>query len=223
MSAGIIHEINNPLNYATSALHLLKMKKDRIPEEDRAKYVETVTDIEEGVGRVQRIVSDLRTFSHPKSGGGTDLIELEEVVSTALRFLSHEVKDKVKVDLKIPKDQQVMADRNKLIHVFVNLFQNSVDAMLEKKFQDEEPLLTIESRPQDHKVLMSVRDNGTGIDQENLDKIFDPFFTTKDVGQGMGLGLSICYKILQEQGGNISVKSEKGKFTEFVLEIPTKA
>ena len=70
LSAGIIHEINNPLNYAAQALYLLKTRKDRIPEGDRAKYVEIVSDIEEGVGRVQRIVSDLRTFSHPHMGGG---------------------------------------------------------------------------------------------------------------------------------------------------------
>jgi C4-dicarboxylate-specific signal transduction histidine kinase len=222
LSAGIIHEINNPLNYANSALHVLKMKKDRIPLEDREKYGEVVADIEEGIGRVQRIVSDLRTFSHPKFGGGTDLIELEEVVSTALRFLSHELKDKVKVDLRIPKDQQVLADRNTLIHVFVNLFQNALDALNEKEFSQEEPQLTIQSRVEGGKVLMSVRDNGTGIAPENLDKIFDPFFTTKDVGQGMGLGLSLCYRILGEQGGRIAVTSEQGKFTQFDLEIPAK-
>jgi signal transduction histidine kinase len=222
LSAGIIHEINNPLNYAHSALHVLKMKKDRLPPEDREKYSEVVGDIEEGIGRVQRIVSDLRTFTHPKFGGAVDLIELEETVSTALRFLSHELKDKIKVDLKIPKDQQVLADRNKLVHVFVNLLQNAVDALNEKKFMGEEPSLEIQSREKDGKVLVSVRDNGAGIAPENLDKIFDPFFTTKDVGQGMGLGLSLCYKILEDQGGRITAKSEQGKFTEFDLEIPAK-
>ena len=71
--------------------------------------------------------------------------------------------------------------------------------------------------------ILSVRDNGTGIDPKHLDKIFDPFFTTKDVGEGMGLGLSICYSIVQEYGGKISVKTEPGKFCEFTLEFPVKA
>ncbi len=223
LSAGIIHEINNPLNYAAQALYLLKTKKDRIPEEDRAKYVEIVSDIEEGVGRVQRIVSDLRTFSHPHMGGGTDLIELEEVVSTALRLLGHELNDGIQLEVNVPKEEQVQADRNKLIHVLVNLLQNSMDALKEKKFEDgEKPLLSIRSQADESKVWVSIQDNGTGIDPENMNKIFDPFFTTKDVGQGMGLGLSICYRIMNEQGGNISVKSEKGKFTEFTLELPVK-
>ncbi len=222
LSAGIIHEINNPLNYANSALHVLKMKKDRMPQEDREKYQEVVGDIEDGIGRVQRIVSDLRTFTHPKFDAAAELIELEETVSTALRFLSHELKDKIRVDLKIPKHQQVLADRNKLVHVFVNLFQNALDALKEKKFSGEEPCLAIQSRAEGDRILVSVRDNGAGIAPENLGKIFDPFFTTKDVGQGMGLGLSLCYRILNEQGGRITVKSEPGKFTEFDLEMPTK-
>lgn len=222
LSAGIIHEINNPLNYATQALYLLKTKKDRIPEGDRAKYVEIVSDIEEGVGRVQQIVSDLRTFSHPHLGDGSDLIGLEEVISTALRLLGHELNDRIQLEVDIPKEERVYADRNKLVHVFVNLFQNSVDALKEKKFEGEKPCLSIRSRAKDGKAWVSVRDNGTGIDLENIDKIFDPFFTTKDVGQGMGLGLSICYRIVNEQGGNISVKSEKGKFTEFTLELSVK-
>ena len=70
--------------------------------------------------------------------------------------------------------------------------------------------------------ILSVRDNGTGIDPKHLDKIFDPFFTTKDVGEGMGLGLSICYRIVQEYGGKISVKTEPGKFCEFTLEFPVR-
>ncbi|HEY5039847.1 MAG TPA: response regulator, partial [bacterium] len=222
LSAGIIHEINNPLNYATSALYLLKMKKDLIPEAGRAKYVETVSDIEEGVGRVQRIVSDLRTFTHPHSSG-KDWVNLAEILSTSLRFLSQELKDKIELEVRIPKDQKVMADRNKLIQVFVNLVQNSADALKEKKFGEEKPRISIKSQADNSVVRVYLRDNGAGIAPDDMGKIFDPFFTTKEVGQGMGLGLSICYKIMHEQGGDISVKSEKGKFTEFALELPSKA
>ncbi|HJT25571.1 MAG TPA: response regulator, partial [bacterium] len=221
LSAGIIHEINNPLNYAAQALYLLKTRKERIPEEDRQKYVEIVSDIEDGVGRVQRIVSDLRTFSHPHSGG-KDLIPLHDVISTARQFLSYELKDKLQVEVQVPPDQMVMADRNKMVQVFVNLIQNSVDALRAKDLKEDKPLISIKSHADDGRVRVNLRDNGTGIAPENMDKIFDPFFTTKDVGEGMGLGLSICYKIVREQGGEISVKSEKGQFTEFVLELPSK-
>jgi len=72
------------------------------------------------------------------------------------------------------------------------------------------------------KSILTVRDNGTGIKAEHLDKIFDPFFTTKDVGEGMGLGLSICYRIVQECEGHIAVRTEPGKFCEFALEFPAK-
>jgi signal transduction histidine kinase len=222
MSAGIIHEINNPLNYASAGIHLLKRKADLIPEGDRAKYNETLADIEEGVQRVQHIVSDLRTFTHPHSRG-TDLIELQEAVSTALRLLGHELKDGIKVEIGIPEGERVLADRNKLVQVFVNLIQNSMDAFKGKEFAPGEgPALSIQSRRQDGRVSVAFRDNGKGIDEENLARVFDPFFTTKDVGEGMGLGLSICYRILNEQGGSISVKSEKGKFTEFDLEMPSR-
>lgn len=215
LSAGIIHEINNPLNYANSALHVLKSKKDQLPKEDQEKYGETVADIEDGIGRVQRIVSDLRTFTHPKGADALAAVGLEDVVSTALRFLSHELKDRVQVEVRIPEGQKVMTDRNKLVHVFVNLFQNSADALKDRPGAR----LSVEAAAKDGKVRVKVRDNGTGIDPKDMDKIFDPFFTTKDVGQGMGLGLSLCYRILQEQGGDIRVKSEKGSYTEFELEI----
>ena len=72
------------------------------------------------------------------------------------------------------------------------------------------------------KSILVVRDNGSGIDKEHLDKIFDPFFTTKDVGEGMGLGLAICYRIVQDCDGRIGVRTEPGKFCEFTLEFPAK-
>jgi len=221
LSAGIIHEINNPLNYANSALHLLRKRGELMPETERDKFVEIVSDITDGVGRVQRIVSDLRTFSHPHSGG-KDWFPLKDVVATSLQFLSHELKERVEVTVQVPEEQLVMADRNKLVQVFVNLLQNSTDALKAKDWNGDKPTITIKSRAGAGRVWVAVRDNGMGISPEDMGKIFDPFFTTKDVGEGMGLGLSICYKIVHELGGEITVKSEKGQFTEFVLELPSK-
>ena len=104
-----------------------------------------------------------------------------------------------------------------------NLLQNSLDAMKQKTFADgEKPTIWLESRVENGRSILSVRDNGSGIGAEHLDKIFDPFFTTKDVGEGMGLGLSICYRIVREYEGRISVKTESGKFCEFTLEFPMK-
>src|SRR5205085_12172941 len=109
-----------------------------------------------------------------------------------------------------------------LIQVLVNLLQNSMDALKGKTFEQEKPTIWLESRLEGGKSLLIVRDNGTGIAAESLDKIFDPFFTTKDVGEGMGLGLSICYRIVQDCEGKISVRTEPGKFCEFTLEFPAK-
>ena len=97
-----------------------------------------------------------------------------------------------------------------------------MDALKSKSFNGEAPTIWIEGRVEDRRSILSIRDNGPGISSESLDKIFDPFFTTKDVGQGMGLGLSICYRIVQEYEGRISVKTESGKFCEFALEFPAK-
>jgi signal transduction histidine kinase len=95
-----------------------------------------------------------------------------------------------------------------------------VDALKTKTFDGGNPTITLESRQQNGRSQVIVRDNGPGIPKEHLDKIFDPFFTTKEVGKGMGLGLGICYKIVQECGGNISVRTEPGQFCEFTLDFP---
>jgi two-component system, sensor histidine kinase PhcS len=223
MSAGIIHEINNPLNFATTNLFTLRKKAKYIAPEQKAEYEDILKDVEEGVSRVKNIVSDLRMFTHP-STEELDNVDASEAVASALRFLSNELKDKVIIEQKLPEHQAVHANKNKLIHVFVNLLQNSLDALRSKPFPNgEKPTIWIEGRVENGASCLIVRDNGTGIAGEHLDKIFDPFFTTKEVGAGMGLGLSICYRILHESQGRISVRTEVGKFCEFTLEFPVKA
>ena len=221
MSAGIIHEINNPLNYATTGLFTLRNKGKHLAAEHREEYAEILNDVEEGIKRVKTIVSDLRMFTHPDTES-RDQVEVADVVAAALRFLSNEWKDRVRIEQNIAEHQTIWANKNKLIHVLTNLLQNSIDAFKKKSFEDEKPTIWIDGRIVNGSSLLSIRDNGAGIAAADLDKIFDPFFTTKDVGEGMGLGLSICYRIVQEYEGRILVKTEPGKFCEFTLEFPVK-
>ncbi len=221
MSAGIIHEINNPLNFATTGLFTLRKKGKHLAADQQEEYAEILKDVEDGIKRVKTIVSDLRMFTHPDTES-RDQVEVAEVVSLALRFLSSELKDKVQIRQQLPPQQTVWANKNKLIHVVVNLLQNSLDAFRGKTFEQEQPFISIEGRIDNGRSILVIGDNGNGISPENLDKIFDPFFTTKDVGEGMGLGLSICYRIVQECDGKIAVKTEAGKFCEFTLEFPIK-
>ena len=220
MSAGIIHEINNPLNFATTGIFTLKKKAKHVASEQQEEYNEILKDVEDGITRVKNIVSDLRMFTHPNTDN-LDQVNASEVVASALRFLSNEMKDKVTIEQKFADTQIVHANKNKLIHVFVNLIQNSLDAMKDKPFDNgERPTIWIEGREVAEASCLIIRDNGPGISSEHVDKIFDPFYTTKDVGEGMGLGLSICYRIMQECKGKISVRTEPGKFCEFTLEFP---
>jgi signal transduction histidine kinase len=223
LSAGIIHEINNPLNYSLTGLFALRNKGKNFPPEQRAEFDEIVNDVEEGIKRVRNIVSDLRTFTHP--GGGTgEPVEVADTVQAAMRFLAGEWRDKAVIHQQVPPEQLLWGNRNKLIHVLVNLMQNAIDALGEKTFADgEKPQIWISGRTEGTRSLIVVRDNGPGIEKKVEDKIFDPFFTTKDPGKGMGLGLSICYRIVQGYGGKISVRSERGQFCEFTLDFPATA
>ena len=220
MSAGIIHEINNPLNFATTGLFTLRKKAKYVTAEQQEEFNEILKDVEDGVSRVKNIVSDLRMFTHPDRDS-LETVVASEVVGSALRFLSNEVKDKIVVEQDLGDNPVVHANKNKLIHVFVNLLQNAMDALHAKPFNNgARPTIWITCRDSQEATALIVRDNGPGIPKEHVDKIFDPFYTTKDVGEGMGLGLSICYRIMEECQGRISVRTEPGEFCEFTLEFP---
>ncbi len=220
LSAGIIHEINNPLNFVTTGLFTLRGKARFIPDGERDDYAEILKDVEDGIIRVKSIVTDLRSFTHPGSAE-VEPVNVAEAVNSALRLLSQEWRDRVDVRLDLDPNQTVPAEKNKLIQVVVNLVQNSLDA-LAKKSPADGPAIEISGQALADRSRILVRDNGEGIEPAVLEKIFDPFFTTKDVGEGMGLGLSICYRIMRDFGGSIQATSQRGVRTEFALEFPRK-
>ena len=222
LSAGIIHEINNPLNFVTTGLFTLRSKARLLPEGDRDDYAEVLKDVEDGIIRVKSIVTDLRTFTHP-GGIDVDAVNVAEAVSASLRLLSQEWKDSVDVRVDLPPDQVVYAEKNRMIQILINLLQNSLDAVRRKVFSNGSPIIEIVGSVNSRSSTIIVRDNGAGIDPKFIDKVFDPFFTTKEVGEGMGLGLSICYRIVRDFGGQISVRSEEGKYSEFTLEFPVES
>jgi two-component system sensor histidine kinase PhcS len=121
---------------------------------------------------------------------------------------------------QVEPELMVTANREQLLQVLTNLIRNALDALGEQAVKGRTPTVSVESRPLKGGQALVVRDNGPGIKPEHVARIFDPFFTTKDVGKGMGLGLTVCQGIMQAFGGNISVRSEPGKFCEFLLEFP---
>jgi signal transduction histidine kinase len=219
MSAGIIHEINNPLNFAKTALYVLRIMTESLGATEKKEFREVLEDMAEGINRISGIVSDLRTFTQPH------LTQLEkvlvmDVVNSALRLLSNEWENKVTIEKEIPEDQMIWANRNQMTQVMVNLLQNALQALAKKHSCEDVETIWVRGLEENGESVIVVRDNGEGIASENLQKIFDPFFTTKDVGEGMGLGLSICYRIIKQHGGRIQVWSEQGQYSEFRLYFP---
>src|SRR5277367_6258608 len=146
MSAGIIHEINNPLNFAKTGLFMLRKKGKNLAPEQQEEYTEILSDVEQGLNRVQTIVSDLRMFTHPNTEQ-LDAVTPEEAVLPALRFLNNEWRDTVQIEQKFAEHQTILANKNKLIHMMVNIFQNSIDALKTKTFAPgEKPTIWIEGK-----------------------------------------------------------------------------
>ena len=217
MSAGIIHEINNPLNFANQALFVLKKKGRHLPDTEREHFDRIVTDIKDGIGRVSAIVSDLRSFSH-SDGGAHTAVDIADVLQHAARLMSQPIEDaRAQLDIETPENAFVIGDRNHLIQILINLLQNAIDAVRET----EEPAITIRVMEQAEHTELHIHDNGCGIQPQNLSRIFDPFFTTKAIGEGMGMGLSICYRLMHQMRGSIDVASEPGTGTTFTLRFPT--
>jgi signal transduction histidine kinase len=222
MSAGIIHEINNPLNYANVGIHALETFARDLPEKDRPDYMDVLKDIREGIERVSQIVIDLRKFTRDDTmtTGDADLVE---IITRARRMISHQIGEAIQFNLTMPDHALIRGNPNQIAQVFINFFQNSIDAIEQRAAEEpgaERGRIDVIMEPAGEGWQVTLRDNGIGIPPENLPKIFDPFFTSKDVGKGMGLGLSITHQILQAHKALVEVDSRPGQFTRFRIVFP---
>jgi len=223
-SAGLMHDILNPLNYARTGLFVLRKKNRKLPLETQVEADAVVKDIEDGLRRVDEIVSDLRTFTHPGAQPSEE-VDLAELFKVSLRLVANTLNEKhIALKLELEPGQTAWVGRNHFITVLVNLLENSIDALGEKAFAGEDgPRIDIQGRREGDRSRLVFRDNGPGIAPQILTKVFDPFFTTKEIGKGTGLGLSICFGIVRGYGGTITAASELGQFCEFTLDLPATA
>lgn len=221
MSAGIIHEINNPLNYAGAGIHALETFTRLIPEADQLDYVDILKDIREGVERVSQIVIDLRKFTRDDKMTSGDA-DLAEIVARSRRMVSHQIGKDISFNLRSPDNALISGNPNQLVQVFINFFQNSIDAihMRIAEIGGEPGKIDCAIDAAGDGWQVTILDNGIGIPPENMQKIFDPFFTSKDVGKGMGLGLSITHQILQTHKAMVDVDSRPTEFTRFRIVFP---
>lgn len=247
LTAGVAHEINNPVNFIFNGINGLDKnlqrfleiiseyeqlngeqdlkrqllaileKKEALDYEDLKKDIkEMIPTIKEGAERTAQIVKSLQTFVW---SADVDSVheDIHKGLESTLLLLSNQLKNNISVkkDFKA-SDPVVQCLPGQLNQVFMNVVINAIQELKAM----ENGIITIETESDEKHVGVSISDNGKGIPPASREKIFEPFYTTKPVGQGTGLGLSISYNIVKEHGGQISVESQTGKGTKFMIKVP---
>ncbi len=244
LTAGIAHEINNPINFVLNSANIIGMnfgelkeifehflvvkEGDKIVEYSKTLDKEEIKDsieiIEEmlgnlkyGADRVTEIVKGLRTFSRFDEAE-IKTVDIHENLESSLLILHNKYSDH---NIAIVKEfdeklPEIECYPGQLNQVFVNIINNAIDVIANK----ESPEITIGTYFEEDKVMIFIKDNGPGIPEDVQSKIFDPFFTTKEVGEGTGLGLSISHSIVQQHKGLITVDSRLGEGTKFTIALP---
>jgi len=217
LTAGIAHELNNPLNNITLTSAVLEEDYSDLDDEER---VDMIRDLAIQADRATRIVRNLLDFAR-ESEMEAQLLDVGEMLEETLQLAGNEIKrNKAKVELKVPENlPPLYGDRQHLSQVFLNLFLNALDAMPE----GGEMEITVTKSSEPGFLAVEVKDNGRGIPEHVLPNIFDPFFSTKLKVKGTGLGLSVSLGIIKQQGGDIRVKSRIGQGTTFTVLLPITA
>jgi hypothetical protein len=223
LAAGVAHEINNPLTAISGFTQGLRRRLPQLEQylKDSAlleDYVESLDIIQKECHRCRDIVQSLLTFS-PRKAPDFSRIDLNPLVKNVMKLLHHRVKhlppEAIKLSLA-PDLPTMRGNPAELEQVILNLVLNALDAVDREKGE-----IILQTRHSDEdRITFKVIDNGRGIEAENLQKLFEPFFTTKPVGQGVGIGLSTCYNIIQAHGGDISVDSVPGEGAVFTVTLP---
>ncbi len=220
LAAGVVHEINNPLATISACAEALESRT----EEGEFGFSEEIEDLKEYLGlirseafRCKSITTSLLDFSRARSADRT-AVDLTETVRSSARLLAHQKRgERVEIKLEMPDTlPTVNANPGQIQQAIIALATNAIDAM------PEGGTLAFRAFQQNNRVVIEVQDTGFGIAPEDMSKIFEPFFTTKEVGKGTGLGLSVCYGIISEHGGRVSVRSNFGQGTTFSIFLPIK-
>lgn len=224
MSAGIAHELNQPLNAIRMGSDYLAMMAERGKQVPEADLRQVTSEIANQIDRATEIVNTLRQFGR-KSDITPERLNVNEPVHAVLKILSRQLTlQNIRVHLDLAEHLPLIrAHGNRLQQVFFNLVSNARDAINMWSDKEDGPadrVIRIHTEYDDEQVLLTISDTGAGIPGHQIEKIFEPFFTTKATGQGMGLGLAISYGIVKDYGGEISVESELGAGTTFCLSFP---
>ncbi len=244
LTAGIAHEINNPVNYIRSNIAPLKRdmqdlldileayRAEGIPDkvaemELRLGINETITEVndilrsmEEGADRTAEIVRGLRTFSRLDEGD-LKAADINEGIRSTLNILGPQLKDRVNVSLDLRAAEAVECYPGKLNQVFMNVLNNAIQAVIAKHGQSGGRIAVVTEQAEEH-LMITIADNGVGMKDEVRARVFEPFFTTKAVGEGTGLGLSIAHSIIDKHNGRIEVDSIAGEGSEFRIVLPNR-
>lgn len=239
--AGVAHELNNPIAFIYSnTSHLREYSEklfkivelieknpeqaDKIKEDYEFDYIQQdlprlIKSCQDGAQRTRDIVLGLRNFSRLEESQLKE-IDLHESIDMTLELLRGETKNRIQIHREYEPIPLVHCYASQVNQVVMNILTNAVHAIEGNGHIWISTHSIKASTNEVGKVQLSIRDSGTGMSAEVVEKIFEPFFTTKDVGQGTGLGLSISYGIIQNHGGDIQVKSKLGQGTEFIITIP---
>jgi len=245
LTAGIAHEINNPINFITSNIGPLRRNLSEVvetinayrkadssdavaqvrTEEERAGIHESIEElngiiasVSEGANRTAEIVRGLRNFSRLDEDD-LKLADLNEGVRSTLAVLAPEYRGKVELALDLGKLPEVECFPGKINQVLMNVMNNAAQATLAR--MDGRPrTVTVTTSATDHSAIIRITDTGVGMSEAIKAKIFEPFFTTKAVGEGTGLGLAIVYGIITEHEGSIEVESQPGEGSTFTITLP---
>ncbi len=216
LSAGVGHEINNPLNYIKNGVSSLENELRRNPEfisNRMEKFLEIIND---GVSRTSGIVRSLSHFS--RQGGKLDEeCDLHDIIDNCLVILHNKIKRRIKLEKEYSRNEaKITGSEGKLHQAILNILSNAEQAIGESK-----GIIRIETVTDNNSVKVIIQDSGIGIRKKDLNRISDPFFTTKPPGVGTGLGLSIAYNIVDEHQGSVKVSSKVGEGSVFTLTFPT--
>jgi PAS domain S-box-containing protein len=213
LTAGISHEIGNPLASISSLVQELRLLEMNTKDEV-IFTVESLKSMNSHLDRIAKIVRSLGDFARMSSAEKT-VSGIPEILDRAMNLVKYDKRLKnVQFTTSISEIPRLRVNPDQIQQVFLNLMFNALDAM------PDGGKLHVSMRREDSSVVVIFSDTGTGIDEAVLDRIFDPFFTTKAPGRGTGLGLSICYGIIREHNGTIEVRSEKAGGTAFVISLP---